>query len=191
MRRGIFGGSFDPVHNGHLVVAGAAADQLGLDVVHLVPANVQPFKDDSHAATAQQRLAMLRAAIEHHPRLIADPREIARGGTSYTVDTVREIAAEFPKDRLCLLIGADAAREFPDWKDPGAIGRLAQLAVLTRPGMELPAVTLGATLVTVPAVDVSATMIRDRVLRGESIDGLVPPAVAAYIEAHRLYRTGV
>jgi nicotinate-nucleotide adenylyltransferase len=189
MRRGVFGGSFDPVHTGHLTVAAAAADRLELDRLHFVPALTQPFKARFHHAEPADRVAMLRLALEDR-RFVLDTREIEREGVSYTVDTLREMRAEFPEDRLSLLIGADAARDLPGWREAGAIAELARVVVLTRPGVEPPAHVWVAEVVEVPAVDVSASEIRARVARSETIEGMVPVSVAEYIESHRLYRTG-
>jgi len=189
MRRGVFGGSFDPVHTGHLTVAAAAADALGLDVVHFVPALTQPFKAGKHYAAPAQRVAMLELALED-PRFVLDAREVERGGVSYTVDTLRELKAEFPQDRLSLMLGADAARDLPQWREAGAVAELARVVVLTRPGEALPSHELVAEAIEVPAVDVSASEIRARVASGEPIDGMLPAPVAAYIESHGLYRTG-
>lgn len=190
MRRGIFGGSFDPVHLGHLIVASAAADALELDRVHFVPAHVQPFKADQHHASPADRLAMLGTALAHDERFVLDTREIDREGISYTVDTLRAFAAEFPGDALSLLLGADAARDLPEWREAGAIPQLADVVVLTRPGEALPHHRVAGRTLSVPAVDVSATQVRERARRGEPIDELVPAAVAQYIESHRLYRAG-
>lgn len=190
MRRGIFGGSFDPVHQGHLIVASAAADALGLDRVHFVPAHVQPFKAARQHASPADRVAMLRAALSHDERFVLDTREIDREGVSYTVDTLRAFTAEFPDDALSLLIGADAARDFPEWREASAIAQLADVVVLTRPGEQIPRGGPPGRVLRVPAVDVSATQVRERVRRGDPIEHLVPAAVARYIESHRLYRTG-
>jgi len=189
MLRGIFGGSFDPVHVGHLTVAAAAARALELGVVHLVPACVQPFKTGREPAPAEHRIAMLRLAVAGRAPLVADDREIRRGGVSYTVDTLGEISAEHPADRLCLLVGADTARDFPQWRHAEEIARLARVVVLTRPGVAAPSYPPIADVLEVPAVAVSATEVRARVARGESIRGLVPDAVADYIAEHGLYRT--
>lgn len=193
VRRGVFGGSFDPVHVGHLTVAAAAADRLPLDRVHFVPAREQPFKRGSHGASVEHRVAMLRAALTApagDPRFVLDVREIERIGPSYTVDTLRSLTAEYPADQLFLLVGADAAAELPAWREAEAVRRLARLVVLMRPGTPPPARPAGRRL-EVPPVEVSGTDIRRRVRRGESIRGLVPPAVADYIAAHGLYRDPV
>ena len=189
MRRGVFGGSFDPVHLGHLIVVAAAADRLLLESVHFVPAREQPFKAGGHAASPEDRVAMLELALADE-RFVLDTRELDREGPSYTVDTLRALRAEFPADELCLMIGADAARDLPEWREAGAIPALARIVVLTRPGAEMPGLEKVGELLEVPRVDVSATEVRARVGRGEPIDDLVPLAVAEYIESHRLYSAG-
>lgn len=190
MRIGIFGGSFDPVHVGHLAVAEAAAEQLGLDRIHLVPAKTQPFKAGLYGAPPEDRLAMLRLALRGHPRLVADDREMGREGVSYTVDTLSSFAEECPEDELFLLIGADAARDLAAWRDADSLPGLAEIVVLTRPGAAVPEDDRFGHVLRVPAVDVSATEIRSRVRRGEGIRDRVPPEVADYIESQRLYRAG-
>jgi nicotinate-nucleotide adenylyltransferase len=189
--RGIFGGSFDPVHMGHLTVARAAVDLLQLDRLHLVPANTQPLKQAQAAAPAAHRLAMLRLAVGDGGRIVVDDREIRRGGVSYTVDTVRDFTREFPEDQLSLLVGADAASELDRWRDSDEVAEVARIVVLTRPGVDVPVHGVVDQVLTVPAVAVSATDIRDRVRRNETIAGLVPEAVAAYIASHRLYSVEV
>lgn len=189
MRRGIFGGSFDPVHLGHLVVAAAAADRLLLESVHFVPAREQPFKVGGHAASPEDRVAMLELALADE-RFVLDTRELDREAPSYTVDTLRALRAEFPADELCLMVGADAARDLPEWREAEAIPALARIIVLTRPGAEGPGLEKVGEILEVPRVDVSATEVRERAGRGEPIDDLVPLAVAEYIESHRLYSAG-
>jgi nicotinate-nucleotide adenylyltransferase len=186
---GIFGGSFDPIHLGHLIVARSAAEQLRLEVVRFVPARIQPFKTDRQMATPEDRLAMLQLALADQPGFEVDDREIRRKGTSYTIDTLRELRAEAPEDQLCLLVGADAARELPDWREARLIPELSRIVVLTRPGVKYALGELEAELIEVPEIDISATEIRRRVRDGEPIDELVPPAVAEYIESHGLYST--
>lgn len=187
MKIGVFGGSFDPVHVGHLIVAEAAADALGLDRVLFVPAHIQPFKIGAHQASPDDRVAMLRAAVAGNPRFLLDLREIKRGGPSYTSVTLRELADEHPADELCLMVGADAAKDLPHWHEVEEIPRSATIAVLSRPG-EVPRERFaGAVDVAVPAVDISATLVRERIRTGKSIRYLVPAAVADYIVKHSLY----
>ncbi len=187
MRIGVFGGSFDPTHVGHLVVAEAAADVLGLDRVHFVPTLAQPLKMEAHSAAPEDRVAMLRAAIADNPRFVLDLREIDRGGASYTVDTLRALRRDYPDDRLSLLVGADTARDLPEWREAEQLPQLACVVVLSRPGAEVPENGIVSRSITVPAIDVSATYVRETVRRGRSVRYLVPPAVADYIKSHGLY----
>ncbi len=187
LKVGIFGGSFDPVHIGHLVVAEHAADRLGLDRVRFVPTGQQPLKAGHHAG-AEDRLAMVAAAIRDNPRFLLDPREARRPGPSYTVDTLRALAAEAPGDALFFLVGADAAGEMAAWRDVQGIAALATIVVLTRPGAAPPAHPLAVRVLEVPGVDLSATQVREAVRCGRSIRYLVPRAVEEYIVSHGLYR---
>ena len=191
MRIGVFGGSFDPVHRGHLAVAQQAVRQLALDQVLFVPARVQPLKALGPRAGPEHRVAMLRAAIAGDPALVVDPRELARAAPSYTVDTLRELKLERPRDQLFLIVGADAARDLPRWHEASEVERLATLAVVPRPGAPVPPLPASAVMLALDPVQVSATTVREAAAKGETIDHLVPKPVADYIAAHRLYRTGV
>ena len=185
MHVGVFGGSFDPVHHGHLIVAMEALRALGLDEVRFVPAREQPFKRGAHAAGAADRLEMLRLACTGVPGFVVDPRECERPGPSYTVDTLRSLRADRPGDALSLLIGSDAAADFPAWRAASAIRELATVVVLARPGIAIPP-GFDRT-VAVPAIDISATAVRARARAGESIRFLVPDPVERYIAERRLY----
>jgi nicotinate-nucleotide adenylyltransferase len=187
VRLGIFGGSFDPIHIGHLIVAEAAADALRLDRVQFIPAHKQPFKTGSHFASPQDRAAMLRTVLAGNPRFGLDLREIKRGGDSYTADTLRDLRHELPNDELFLLIGADAARELGKWHDAEDLARLAEVVVLSRPGQQVSDCGIPCSFIEVPAIGVSASLVREAVRRGTSIRYLVPSAVAEYIESHSLY----
>lgn len=182
----MFGGSFDPVHLGHLIVAGEAHRSLGLDEVCFVPTGRHPFKGAARAS-AVDRLAMLRLAVARDARFTVDDREIGRPGASYTVDTLRALRAARPADALCLLVGADAARELPEWREAEALPTLAEVVVLTRPGAAAPRHPLIARVVEVPAIDISASLVRARCRGGESVRYLVPDAVAEYVAERRLY----
>jgi nicotinate-nucleotide adenylyltransferase len=190
VRIGVFGGSFDPVHLGHLIVAAEAHRALGLDRVTLIPAGRHPFKGAERTAPADDRLAMLRLAVADDARFVVDDRELRRAGPSYTVDTLRALRAERPGDALSLLIGADAAHDLAAWREASAIPALAQVVVLTRPGVAAPRHAMVGRVLEVPAVDVSASLVRDRCRRGESVRYLVPEAVARYIAERRLYAEG-
>ena len=182
-RLGILGGSFDPVHHGHLILARAAKEELSLDRVILVPAALSPHKCETKPATAADRLAMVRLAIEGEPGLECSDMELARPAPSYTVDTLRELAAAHPGAELFLLIGADNVQKFHTWQEADAIPSLASVAVLER--------TAPATPHPWPVVrrfvDISSTDIRRRVTRGLSIRYLTPDAVCAYIARQGLY----
>lgn len=199
-RVGILGGTFDPVHNGHLAVARAAKERLVLDKVFLVPAFAPPHKGDAKAP-GRDRLAMVRLAVADEPGLCADDVELSRGGVSYSIDTVRAFRERLgPEARLWWIIGADTTPELATWKDVRELARLCTFAPVTRPGWTLDAletlrgvmddVSIAAMrehLISIEGVDVSSSEIRERVASGESVDALVPPAVARYIREHRLY----
>jgi nicotinate-nucleotide adenylyltransferase len=189
MRIGVFGGTFDPPHLGHLVVASDACEALGLGRVLWIPSAVPPHKLGTVKASAEARLEMVRAAVEGDSRFEADDVELRREGPSYTVDTLRELAARHPGDELVLLIGADNLREIPGWREPDEILRLARVAVLSRDGAGVPPdAPIPATSVAVTRVDVSATEVRRRAAAGETIRYLVPDAVRALVERRGLYR---
>jgi nicotinate-nucleotide adenylyltransferase len=184
---GLFGGSFDPIHHGHLIVARVAAEALGLDALRFVPAREQPFKQGRHGATAEQRAAMLDLAVAGTTGFGVERAELRRPGPSYTVDTLRELHAQEPGIRLTLLLGADAAAELEAWHQAAEIPSLARVVVFARAGTPAPASALIGGRVEVPAVDISATEIRRRVREGRSIRYWVPDPVAEYVSRHRLY----
>jgi nicotinate-nucleotide adenylyltransferase len=192
VRHALFGGSFDPPHVGHLLVAIDAADQLSLDSVIFVPAATQPLKAGRAGATAAQRLDMVRLLVEGTPRLDASAVEVDRAGLSFTVDTLSDFAARQPTDERFLLLGDDVLATFDQWREPGRILELARIVVLQREGRQsaLPAVMAGADVVRLQTrrVDVSSTEIRDRVRAGKSVRGFVTDGVAAYIARAGLYR---
>jgi len=187
---GLLGGSFDPVHVGHLIAADRAAEALGLDRVLFVPCARQPLKATGPVAAGAHRRAMLELAVAGHGPFAVDPIELDRAGPgpSYTVDTLRALAARCPGERLVLLLGADAAADLPRWRAVEEVVRLAEVAVLTRPGAPAPARGLVRHVVATPAIEVSASEIRARCAAGRSIRYLVPDAVADYIERNGLYR---
>ncbi|MEO8226335.1 MAG: nicotinate-nucleotide adenylyltransferase [Gemmatimonadota bacterium] len=188
---GLFGGSFDPIHHGHLIVAQVAAEALGLDQVRFMPANEQPFKAGRHAAPAGERAEMVRLAIAGMSGFALESRELERPGPSYTIDTLRGLTAEQPGHEFVLLVGADAAADIHLWREPDELVRLARVAVLARPGaapIDGPAIWR---TVPVPAIEISATAVRERVLAGRSVRYWVPAAVADHIARHRLYLSDV
>ena len=192
-RIGIFGGSFDPPHVGHLLAASDAAEALGLDRLVFVPAHVSPFKDGVTRTSAADRLAMVRLLVGDDPRFAVDPIEIDREGLSYTVDTLAAYADRHPDAELVLLVGEDVLAGFLQWRDPERIRRLARLAVLRRSTageLELPEPLRAdpPVMLQTRRIDVSSTEVRQRARAGRSLRGFVPEAVAAYIERGRLYR---
>lgn len=184
---GLFGGSFDPIHHGHLIVGRVAAEALGLDVLRFVPAREQPFKQGRHGTSPEHRAAMLSLAIAGSPGFEVELSELQRPGPSYTVDTLRTLQQREPGAELVLLLGADAAAELTAWREADQIPRLARIAVFARPGSPAVHSPWVSAVVQVPALDISATEIRNRVCRGQSIRYWVPDAIAEYIERHRLY----
>jgi nicotinate-nucleotide adenylyltransferase len=189
VRIGVFGGTFDPPHLGHLVAAGDAADALGLERVVWIPSALHPFKGESVRTPPELRLEMTRAAIAGDPRFEADDLELRRQGPSYTVDTLRELHARHPGAELFFLTGADNLRDLPKWREPEEVVRLARLVVVSRQGEGVPEDTrFPALAVRVLRFDVSATEVRRRVAAGTSIRYLVPEAVREIVERERLYR---
>jgi nicotinate-nucleotide adenylyltransferase len=184
---GLFGGSFDPIHHGHLLVAQAVMETLGLEQVRFVVAREQPFKHGRHAATAVERAEMVALAIEGDTRFAVERAELERPGPSYTVDTLRELRRREPGAEFALLVGADAASELPTWHEGAEVPRLARVVAFARPGAPAPAGMHVWRTVAVPAIDISATAVRDRVRTGRPIRYWVPDAVASYIAAKRLY----
>lgn len=186
---GLFGGSFDPIHHGHLVVAQVVVEALALEQLRFVPAREQPFKAGRHSASPADRARMVAAAIAGEPRFALEPLELERTGPSYTVDTLRALRAREPAAEFALLVGADAAAELPLWREAAALPGLATLVVLTRPGAVVPALPWPVRVVPVPAIEISATAIRARVAAGRSIRYWVPDPVARIIQDGELYLT--
>lgn len=188
-RIGIFGGSFDPVHLGHLLVAQAAREELELDRLFFVPAAQSPFKPERQPISAAERLRLLRLALEGQDWCEIDDQEIRRGGTSYTIDTIHEYARRFPQARLWYLIGADHAPQMSKWRQADELASLVEFAMVARPGeltTPLPPPFRGRTLSGFP-LGVSSSQIRARIKAQLPIQHLVPPAVAEAIRNNRLY----
>lgn len=193
MRVGFLGGTFDPVHNGHLALAHAAKSQLQLDLVLFVPAG-DPWRKTRRITPAEHRLAMLRLAIQGDDAFGISDVELRREGPSYTADTIEALAGERLDDEFVFIVGADALADMPHWKDPERIIKHARIAVTARDGTDLE-----AAIAALPALrerlstfemepwDGSASDIRARVARGALVDDLVPASVAQYIAENRLY----
>jgi len=191
-RIGLFGGSFDPVHLGHTMVARAALDEVALDRLFVIPAAQSPFKPESEPAPALDRLAWLRLAFADEPRCEIDPQEIERAGVSYTIDTVRDYAARFPEAELFYLIGADHVPTLPDWREAAALAAAATFVVVPRSDgggeteMKFPEPFRGTVLRGEP-VAISASDLRKRLRTGESVENFVPAAVAAALKVKHSY----
>ena len=204
MRIGIFGGSFDPVHQGHLVVAECCREQARLDRVVFVPAATQPFKQDRVLADGQHRAEMLGLAVGGNPAFAVSTVELDRGGVSYTVDTLAALQAAHGADELLLILGPDALASLPDWREPARILDLAHVlaversgeddvaALVREPRLEVllgaeRAASLVAEKIVVPAIGIWASDLRALVKAGRSIRYRTPRAVEQYISTHRLY----
>jgi nicotinate-nucleotide adenylyltransferase len=192
-RIGLFGGTFDPIHVGHLVAAVNARHALSLDRVILMVANVPWQKVGGRSVTsAEDRLALVEAAVGEVPGLEAGRSEIDRGGESFTADTLSELSEANPEAELYLVVGADVAGQLSSWDRREAIQRLATLVVVNRPGAGLPRSLDGwrVELVTVPNLEISSTDLRARAADGRPLDYLVPEAAVHCLRARGLYATG-
>lgn len=186
-RVGILGGTFDPVHLGHLVVAQEVHERLGLDRTVLVPAGVPPHRTGSRVTSAPIRLGMLRAALGGDSRFEISTLELDRSGPSYTVDTLERMRTDWPGARLHLVIGADQWSRFHTWRSPQRIAEVADLVVVGRNGEAGSEMELPHQWVQVPRIDVSSSGIRERIKTGRPIRFLVPDAVCRIIEGESLY----
>ena len=189
MKLGIYGGSFDPVHLGHLLVAQAAVEELGLDKIFFVPAAQSPFKTETKPAPDAVRLQLLHLALAGKTNCEIDEQEIRRGGTSYTIDTLRDYAKRFPGAEIFYLIGADNAAKLNAWREANELATLAEFVAVPRPGGAPPVFPQpfrGRVLKGFP-FGVSSSQIRARVKKNLTIENLVPSAVAEAIHAARLY----
>jgi nicotinate-nucleotide adenylyltransferase len=194
-RIGVLGGTFDPIHVGHLAAARAAMDCAQLDRIVFVPTGRPPHRPPT-ATEPGHRLEMTRLATSTDKRFEVSDVEVKRPGRSFTSDTLRELHAQHPEDQLFLILGWDAARLFKTWHEPDQVRQLATVTVVARPGSgspqpsDLDAAGLdsnGVILCLVGTPDVSASEIRQGIKDGRSIEGKVPPSVERYIAAHRLY----
>jgi len=198
-RIGVFGGTFDPIHNGHLCIAEEARCSLALAEVLFIPARISPFKTNQASTSAEDRLAMVQLAIADNPAFRVERLEIDRPGPSYTIDTLRILHRQRTNCELYLVLGSDSLASLASWREARALPGLARIAVYPRPGVcpdlerleqDLPG--LQAALIELDAVqlNLSATAIRQRVQAGRSIRYLVPAAVEDYIRCHGLYLAG-
>ncbi|WP_437221756.1 nicotinate-nucleotide adenylyltransferase [Planctomicrobium sp. SH661] len=197
MKIGIYGGSFDPIHLGHLLLAESAREACGLDQVWFIPAAHSPLKETAPHATAKQRVEMLRLALAGYPAFVLSDLEIKRKGVSYTVETLTEISNKHPDAELFLIMGADSVADFPRWKDPTGILELAGVIAVNRARGPVPLNIIVDELgedaaacfqvVEMPGIEISSTEIRQRSAAHRSIRFQTPRAVEQYILQHKLY----
>jgi len=200
MNIGVLGGTFDPIHNGHLLMAEEARARLNLTVVLFVHAGQSWLKVDSPISAAEHRVQMVHLAIADKPYFKLSGMEIERAGPSYTVDTIAELRSQIGEgDELFFILGQDNLTQLPQWKEPSRLVEMCYLVAVPRPGSpspnlkaleaSIPGISQRVMLLDKPVIDISASAIRDRVARGLSIDHLVPQPVDKYIREHRLYTT--
>ena len=198
MRIGIFGGTFDPVHYAHLLLAEQCREQCSLDEIWLIPAGSPPHKESKGISSGKQRREMLDFAIAGQPAFVVKDLELHREGPSYTVETMRQLKASHPHDEFFLIVGADSVRDLHTWREPEAILEMATLIGVNRPNISLPDLTeltqkFGEIVlskiiwVTMPGMDISSTEIRKRILENNSVRFMTPRAVEVYIHNNRLY----
>jgi nicotinate-nucleotide adenylyltransferase len=197
MKLGILGGTFDPPHNTHLLIAQAAQHSLQLAQIIFIPARQPPHKSNEPISALKDRVAMLERAIRGHAHFVISMIEAERPGPSYTVDTLRALRRDLaPTAELFFIMGMDSLENLPTWHQPRDLVKLCKLAVLRRPGYQVdldaletlvPGVRSSVVFVRAPESNISASEIRERCARGEPIGDLVPPAVADYITRHGLY----
>jgi len=201
VRIGVFGGSFDPVHYGHLLLAEQCREQAGLDQILFLPSAISPFKEQGPEASDKDRLQMLALALAGHTPFQVSPLEIERGGISYTVDTLQALARQNPDDQLYLLMGADTLAGLPQWKEPGTVCSAALPLIVDRPGSGPIDFDILSTLVSperleqirqqtlsTRQVEISSSDIRGRIRQSGSIRYMLPRAVEKYIETKKLYQ---
>ena len=203
MRIGIFGGSFDPIHFGHLILAEHCREQANLDQVWFMPCALGPHKSDGAHGTVRQRTEMIELALGGHEAFLLSKLEIERGDVSYTVDTLKQIKETNPEDELFLMMGDDSLENFPSWRDPETICELATPVVVNRPGsgdVDLSVLkqfvsperfqSFEKLKITCPRIEISSSEIRKKVGDGKSIRFLTPRSVEKYIETQKLFVEG-
>ncbi|MEK6727582.1 MAG: nicotinate-nucleotide adenylyltransferase [Candidatus Omnitrophota bacterium] len=188
MKIGILGGTFNPVHIGHLILAEEAREKLGLDKVIFVPTFLPPHKDNSGIALATDRLSMIKLAIKTNKYFVVSDTEIKRNGRSYTIDTIKEFKERFRTDDLYFIIGSDLLKYLDEWKDLNEIIKLVRFIVATRPGFPLEKIPSYIDTLPIRAVDISAFEIRECVKENKSFHYLVPEGVFNYINKRGLYK---
>ncbi|MEW5895490.1 MAG: nicotinate-nucleotide adenylyltransferase [Candidatus Omnitrophota bacterium] len=185
---GILGGTFNPLHIGHLAIAQAAQEKMGLDKIIFVPSAQPPHKRITHLASAQDRLEMVCLSIKNNPNFDFSDYEVRKGGKSYTVDTVKHFYEEFGAGtKLFFILGGDAACQLHTWRRVSEIIKYVTFIVVNRPGHDDCVSKIPHHSITMPGLDISSSYVRGRILQGKSIKYLVPEEVFRYIESHKIY----
>lgn len=191
---GIFGSTFDPPHFAHLLAAQWSLEALNLDFILMIPASINPLKQEHIPAQPQLRLEMVNRAVEGCPHFLVSDVELQRAGVSYMVDTIMELRRTYTVEeyKFYLLLGADVANDFHLWRSPRELSELTTLAVFNRPGYDFNRVMAklpdSASAIKIPELEISSTLIRERVKSGKSIEFMVPPSVISIIDRENLYR---
>ena len=188
MKIGIFGGTFNPVHLGHLILADEVREKMQMDRIIFVPTYLPPHKDPSGIAAACDRYKMIKLAIKGNKYFDSSDAEIKRDGRSYTIDTIKEFKYSFPKDELYFITGSDLLNYLDEWKDLSEIIKMVKFIVATRPGYPLEKIPAYIQTVAIRAVDISAFQIRNCIKENKSFRYLVPEAVYGYIVKKKLYK---
>lgn len=198
MKLGIFGGTFNPLHNGHLKIAEEAEKQFSLDRIFFVPTCLPPHKVEPVLASAEQRLEMVQLILKGHPKWTCSELEIRRGGASYTIDTLNSFRKENPQANLFLILGADNLLTFNRWREATSVASMASILVYGRPGFPLPEnsselceqfdIELDYHVIQGAEMKMSSSEIRNSIQNKKNVSGLVPPAVLTYIKEHGLYQ---
>lgn len=196
---GILGGTFNPVHYGHLFIAGCALREFALDKVLFVPAARPPHKKEKEVLSGEHRVNMLKLALEGQSNYLLSTLEIDREGYSYTIDTLRQLSKQYPQTEFYFILGLDAFMDLPAWKEPDELKQLCSFIVVNRPHDKRPNADYSADeavildkkvhFLSIPGISISSSMIRSRVVNGKNVRYLLPDKVIAYIKAHQLYES--
>ncbi len=188
-RIGILGGTFDPVHNGHLAIAQTALEKLRLDKVIFVPAKLPVHKDPDSVAASDKRLKMVELAVAAYPHFESSNIEVARKGKSYSIETVEQFRKDYAGEKLFFIIGADSSLKLHTWKRIDELVKMVSFVCVNRPGNTPDVAQKRCRHIKMPALDISSSMIRNRIAKGLPVGYLLPKAVEEYIHRHRIYRS--
>jgi nicotinate-nucleotide adenylyltransferase len=187
---GLLGGTFDPIHIGHILMARTALETMGLDKVVFIPSCVPPHKTAATLFSAQDRYRMACLAVRGNDQFVVSDFELCKGGKSYSIDTVRHFREEYPGDKIFFVVGGDAIKTLDSWKDIDELKKMCSFVSVNRPGYPRGEAKLKYHAVTMNGIELSSTEIRKRVLSGKSIQYLVPDKVLEYIKRRQLYKVG-